>query len=85
MAQSYFKRAIASLVAYVIALFVYAIVNSNIPFGEYHEAVTTEITTWTFSVWYVYVTSILIVISLVMSSIALYKANKKDANDNQDQ
>lgn len=85
MAQSYFKRAIASLVAYVIALFIYAIVNSNIPVADYYKAVIAEVSTWTFSVWYVYVSSILIAISIVMSSIALYKANKKDADDNQGQ
>ena len=85
MAQSYFKRAIASLVVYVIALFIYAIVNSNIPISDYYKVVTTEISTWSFSVWYVYVTSILIVISLMMSCIALYKVNRKDVNNEEDQ
>lgn len=77
MAQSYFKRAIAALVVYVVALFMYALVNSNIP-GDYYTTVSTEISQWTLPVWYMYSTLILIVISLVLSSVALYKVSKKD-------
>lgn len=76
MAQSYFKRAIASLVVYVIALFLYAIVNSNIPILKYYKEAANEISTWTFNNWYVYITSTLLIVSLLMSSIALYKTRK---------
>ena len=78
MAQSYFKRAIATLVIYVVALFLYALVNSNIPIGNYYTIVTTEISKWTLPVWYIYSTIILIAISILLSCIALYKVSKKD-------
>lgn len=77
MAQSYFKRAIASLVFYVIALFLFAIVNSNIPIAKYYEIVSKEISTWTFNIGYVYITSVLLIISLLMSGIALYRTTRK--------
>lgn len=84
MAQTYFKRAIAALVVYVVALFMYALVNSNIPIGDYYTTVSTEISQWTLPVWYMYSTLILIVISLVLSCIALYKVSKMDAKSNEE-
>ena len=77
MAQAYFKRAITSLVFYVIALFLFAIKNSNIPIATYYKIVSKEISTWTFNNWYVYITSTLLIISLIMSGIALYKTTQK--------
>ena len=40
--------------------------------------VSTEISQWTLPEWYMYSTLILIVISLLLSCIALYKVSKKD-------
>ena len=45
---------------------------------NYYTTVSTEISQWTLPVWYMYSTLILIVISLVLSSVALYKVSKKD-------
>lgn len=78
MAQSYFKRAVAALVVYVVALFMFALVNSNIPIGDYYTVVLIEISSWTLPVWYMFSTTILIIISLLLSCIALYKVSKKD-------
>ena len=83
MAQSYYKRALAFLLIYVIALFVYAVVNCNVPIGDYFFAIKTEFSTWTFPVWYAFTTLILIAVSIVMSCIALYKVSRKSVNNSE--
>lgn len=78
MAQQYFKRAVFSLMFYVIALLLYAIAHSDIPLYDYYTAVIDEVSTWKLEVWYMITTSVLLVMSLFLSSLALYKLKQKE-------
>lgn len=80
VAQRYFKRLMISVLAFVIVLLVYVLEKNGISLLVWFYSVKAEVATWSFNLWFIVVSSILILSSLAIGIVALVKTIKLKKN-----
>lgn len=82
VAQRHFRRLMVSLLAFVLILLAFVLDNNGISLLGWIASVRDEVATWSFQFWYLIVSLLLIVTSLVIAIIALVKANNYNLSKN---
>lgn len=81
VAQRYYRRLMLSVLAFVVVLLFYVLHQSGMSLLGWLSDVNAVVSTWSFNTWYVLVSSMLLILSLIMSIVALVKLhNLKDNN-----
>lgn len=82
VAQRFYKRLMFSVLAFVVVLLFYVLHQSGVSLLGWLSDVNAVVSTWSFNTWYVLVSSLLLIASLIMGIVALVKLhNLKDNND----
>lgn len=76
MAQHYFKRLMWSVLLFVIVLLLYVLEKNDISVVSWLQSLNQQLATWTFSFWYMLLSSLLILVSLVVGITALVKISR---------
>lgn len=76
VAQRFYKRLMCSVLAFVIVLLVYVFHQSGVSLLAWLSGVNEVVSTWSFQLWYILVSLLLWVVSLIIGIIALVKINK---------
>lgn len=76
VAQRHFRRLMLSLLGFVLVLLVLVLENNGISLLGWFASFRDEVATWSFLLWYIIVSLLLIVASLIMAIYALVSINK---------
>lgn len=76
VAQRYYRRLMFSVLAFVVVLLFYVLHQSGVSLLGWLSDVNDVVSTWSFNSWYVLVSSLLIIASLIMGIVALIKLHK---------
>ena len=82
VAQRYYRRLMFSVLAFVVVLLLYVLHQSGVPFMKWLCCVNAVVCTWSFNTWYVLLSSLLLIIALIMSVVALAKIKSIKGNNN---
>ena len=80
VAQRYFKRLMLSVLVFVIILLVYVLERNGISLRPWFCTFKEEVASWSFNLWFIIISYILIVFSLTIGIIALFKTVKQKKN-----
>lgn len=75
VAQRYFKRLMITVLAFVVVLLVYVLQQNGVSLFAGLTIIKEEINTWTFQFWYVLISTVLILVSMFIGIVALFKIN----------
>jgi hypothetical protein len=81
VAQRYYRRLMFSVLAFVVVLLFYVLHQSGVSLLKWLSDVNTEVSTWSFNTWYVLLSSLLLVVVLIMSIVALVKIHEIKADN----
>ena len=70
-----------SVLAFVVVLLFYVLHQSGVSLLKWLSDVNTEVSTWSFNTWYVLLSSLLLVVALIMSIVALVKIHEIKADN----
>lgn len=73
VAQRYYRRLMFSVLAFVVVLLFYVLHQSGVSLMKWLSGVSVVINSWLFNTWYVLVSSLLLIASLIMGVVALVK------------
>lgn len=76
LAQRYYWRLMFSVLVFIVLLLIYVLQQNGVSFIKWLSLLNEEISSWTLSTWYVIVSSLLLLISLIFSVTALVKVSK---------
>ena len=80
VAQRYYRRLMFSVLVFVVVLLFYVLHQSGVSLMKWLSYVNSEVSKWSLNTWYVLVSSMLIIASLIMGVVALVKIhNLKEA------
>lgn len=80
VAQRYFKRLMISVLAFVIVLLVYVLEKNGLSLLSWFGAFKEEVLTWNLNLWFVFISSILILSSFTLGIVALVTTEKLKKN-----
>lgn len=84
VAQRFYKRLMFSVLAFVVVLLVYVLHQSGVSLLAWLADVNKEVCEWSFQLWYMLITSLVLVASLIIGIVALVKVihfkNQSDVN-----
>lgn len=80
VAQRFYKRLMLSVLAFVVVLLIYVLHQSGISLLEWLADVNKEVSTWSLQLWYILITTLFLVISLIVGIVAFVKVNKLNNN-----
>lgn len=83
VAQRYYRRLMFSVLAFVVVLLFYVLHLSGVSLMEWMSGVNAVVSTWSFNTWYVLVSSLLLIVSLIMGTMALVKLRNLSDNNNE--
>ena len=73
IAQRYYRRLMFSVLAFVVVLLFYVLHQSGVSLVEWLSDVNAVVSTWPFNTWYVLLSSLLLIVSLIIGVVALIK------------
>ena len=80
VAQRFYKRLMCSVLAFVIVLLVYVLYQSGVSLLAWLSVVNSEVSTWSFQLWYICISLLLWMVSMVIGIVALMKISKHFKN-----
>lgn len=80
IAQRFYKRLILTVLAFVVVLLIYVLNQCGVSLIAWLSDVNIELSTWSFQMWYMLITSLLLVTSLIIGIVAIVKINKQKTN-----
>jgi len=86
VAQRFYKRLMYSVLAFVIVLLFYVLHQSGISLLGWLADVNREVSNWSFQLWYMLISLLLWIASLIMGIVAIVKINriKKNIDENEE-
>lgn len=75
VAQRHYKRLMLSVLAFIILLLIYVLHQNGVSLLKWLSGVNAIVSTWSFNTWYVLVSSLLLIVSVIMGIVALVKIN----------
>lgn len=84
VAQRYYRRLMISVLAFVVVLLLYVLHQSGLSLMKWLSAVNAELSTWSFNTWYVLVSTLILIASVIMAIVALSKIHNLKININKE-
>ena len=82
VAQRYFKRLMISVLVFVVTLLIYILQQNGLSLLDWFSEINEKVSNWSFQLWYLIITSVLLVVSLVIGIVSLVKIKKKLTKNN---
>lgn len=81
VAQRYYRRLMFSVLGFVVMLLFFVLHQSGVSLMKWLFDINKTVSTWSFTTWYVLVSSVLLIASVIMGSVALVRIHslKKEA------
>lgn len=77
LAQRYYRRLMIAVLVFVVTLLIYILHQNGFSLLDWLSEINEIVSKWSFQLWYMVVTSILLVVALVIGIVSLVKIKKK--------